>query len=448
MAQAVVHLLEVVEVHHQQRHRRAVALGTRQFIGGQIGEAAAVERTGQRIGVGQAFQPGLGFLAAGDVHAQAGHTQRLAVGRAFHHPAAGLHPHPVALPVANAELGLEGAGAAQQVGLPGQDAGRCIVGVHQRVPRGQGVGHLVGPVAQHRVPVAVDRAHAAGAQVGVPEHQVGVHHRQVHQRGQLLLALLVAQFVGHVGQHRQVHARQHAGHGGVLRVDHAAVDPAQAHPAAGMATRLELGPGRCGVDAVGHHHLGHGQAHQLVVAVAQQPAGSGVGIQVVPVVRRQQDGIERMLEDGRQPRLGARQGLLGPQALGDVAPADHHRRAAVGQTQRRDMALEHPAIAQRQRIEDLGVVGRRHPGQRVQVGLRVLHLLGGEAPHLQRIPARQHVGRKPPQLQKAGVVGQDAAVGRHHHQPVGGRFEGGTHHRIVGQRVHAVGWRGGGVSHV
>ena len=43
-----------------------------------------------------------------------------------------------------------------------------------------------------------------GAQIGIPEHQVGVHHRQVHQGHELLLALLVAQSRVEAGIHSTV----------------------------------------------------------------------------------------------------------------------------------------------------------------------------------------------------------------------------------------------------
>ena len=72
MAPGVVQLLEVVEVHHQQRQRRAVAGRELNLALNHLLEGSAVVQTGQGIEARLLMQAALGL---GDIHADKGEAE-------------------------------------------------------------------------------------------------------------------------------------------------------------------------------------------------------------------------------------------------------------------------------------------------------------------------------------------------------------------------------------
>jgi hypothetical protein len=101
MAEGVVHLLQVVQVQHQQRARVPVAAHQLDLQRQRLQEAPAVEQAGQRVVFGQELELALERLALGDVGQHALVVGPLARGRAQdalvahpQHPAV-LGDHPV-----------------------------------------------------------------------------------------------------------------------------------------------------------------------------------------------------------------------------------------------------------------------------------------------------------------------------------------------------------------
>ena len=66
MTAPVVDLLEVVEVDHHHRQRRAIAARPDQLAFDQLHEVAAIVQPGQHVGLGQMLEPGLAIAQQGD----------------------------------------------------------------------------------------------------------------------------------------------------------------------------------------------------------------------------------------------------------------------------------------------------------------------------------------------------------------------------------------------
>ena len=152
VAERVVDRLEVVEVEHDRRALRAVALDVGDVALELALERAAVEQAGQRVVVGHVAQLGLVAAALGDVLHLREEVERLAVGVA-HQRRVDRHPHRAAggvqvaaLGAVAGELALEHRPARLPVGLE-------VVGVGDRGDRQplELRGRVAGDLAQRAV---------------------------------------------------------------------------------------------------------------------------------------------------------------------------------------------------------------------------------------------------------------------------------------------------------
>jgi hypothetical protein len=172
---------------------------------------------------------------------------------------------------------------------------------------------------------------------------------------------------------------------------------------------------------------------RLVVRQPQHPAPRPVQVERPPRDVAGADEVGRRLDDRDEPRRG----LLGVGALADVAEAPDAADHLARQPLRLRVALEHPAVAEVQRVQALGLglrVERPHP---VDERLRVLQLLDHvrERPLLAR---GQQLARHAPHRAELLVEAHHAAGEVGHHDAVGGRLEGRLDQR---QRVLALGLR-------
>ena len=145
VAEAVVDLLEAVEIEHEQRALGAVAAAARDVLGQRAVDAAAVEQARERVVVGEVAQLVLEAAALGDVLDLDEHVGRRAVVVA-HDRGAQRDPDRVAVGVDDAQLGGHAVVGEQRGEGLGGDV--LVVGMQQLLVA-QG-GELVGRAAGDR----------------------------------------------------------------------------------------------------------------------------------------------------------------------------------------------------------------------------------------------------------------------------------------------------------
>ena len=118
VAQGVVHLFEVVQVHEQHRELFAVAPVALDFLFDAVAQHAPVGQAGERVKVGVLADLRLGLLAGGDVGVGAQHAQGFAVGVPADHHAPGHDPFPAAVFAAHPVLVVVSGREAVKVRLP------------------------------------------------------------------------------------------------------------------------------------------------------------------------------------------------------------------------------------------------------------------------------------------------------------------------------------------
>ncbi len=115
----------------------------------------------------------IGLLAGGDIQVRAGHAQRPALRRALDHGAARGDPDPVALAVAQAEIGFIDASRFSEARDEAFDDRLDVVRMQHRLPAVDGdEPELLQTVAEHAGPAVVDMDHA-GLDVPFPRADAG-----------------------------------------------------------------------------------------------------------------------------------------------------------------------------------------------------------------------------------------------------------------------------------
>ena len=219
VAELVVHMLEVVQVHKAQRHLVPTALGRAQGNLATVFEQHAVGQAGQRIVQGHMGDMALHQVALGNVPQHAAHTAYRARTQLTHHKAV-FHPHIFGIGAAQTDAALE-AGF-----LAGKKLGKVLLEV----------GHVVRveTLKQHAAVAALGAGQArparAGAQVApvLPDlHHAFFKNVQRLQVGKVLLVVhahavhQVAAGLGHLTDFVRVALRgverlAHGIHHGVL----------------------------------------------------------------------------------------------------------------------------------------------------------------------------------------------------------------------------------------
>jgi hypothetical protein len=150
VAEAVVDLLELVEVEEQQRAAvLRLAAGTPQRLLDAVNEQRPVGQPGEGVVQRLVLQPLLLDVAVGRVRQGAGHADRRAVDVARGH-ALGHHPAPGPVAVAHAELALQARRLARQVGLDLVAQPHHVVGGDEREPLvGRDLAPLLGQPEDH-----------------------------------------------------------------------------------------------------------------------------------------------------------------------------------------------------------------------------------------------------------------------------------------------------------
>ena len=99
-----------------------------------------------------------------------------------------------------------------------------------------------------------------------------------------------------VAQDREMPTGQHVGDGAEADRHRTAVLAPQLDLAREAALGAELRPALLPLGDVGDE-VGDAQPEQLLAAVAEQPTGGGIGVDIPPIVIDDDDGIERVVED-------------------------------------------------------------------------------------------------------------------------------------------------------
>jgi len=180
VAEGVVDVLELVEVHVEQGAFVAVAAGQRHVPLELLLEAAPVEQAGEGVVIGEEGEPLLGALALGDVEPQAP-EQVASLGVAL---GGDDVAHPDAAPVRAQHAVVQGGHAAEGRQAPQALAHparvlRMDVAVHEvrRQP-------CLGVHPEQAAHVAADVAHAQGVGIGLPQHRPdALQHRRPARRG-------------------------------------------------------------------------------------------------------------------------------------------------------------------------------------------------------------------------------------------------------------------------
>ena len=177
VAEAVVDVLEAIEIDEQHRQRGAAVAGLLDGLGGLLAQQHAVGQAGQQVVVGQQLDALIGFALAGDVTEQDHEARRQAVAAVQFNQH--LHPHAQAGLAVKAQVQLFGQAATSDTQQRGFEVRARIFGVQrQRLVQGdrllaQAVDAiaLLGPL---HVPGAdLDLAAADAAQRGDTVQQFG-----------------------------------------------------------------------------------------------------------------------------------------------------------------------------------------------------------------------------------------------------------------------------------
>jgi len=220
VAERVVDRLEVVEVEHDRRAARPVALDVGDVALELALERAPVEQSGERVVVGQVAQLRLVAAALGHVLHLAEEVQRLAV-RAAHERARQRRPHRLAVGVQVALLGAVG------LGLAGDHRGhRVPVGVAVvRVGERRDVAPLQRPA---RVPEQARERAVDALEVPVGRGDGHADRRLLEGRAEARLRLLDRGLRGHaLGDVAHGRVGLHRAAGGVAQDTDPGLDP---HP--------------------------------------------------------------------------------------------------------------------------------------------------------------------------------------------------------------------------
>ncbi|HEX7436379.1 MAG TPA: hypothetical protein VF308_06725 [Caldimonas sp.] len=189
VAVAVVVVLEMVDVDHQQRHGLALARGARPLGVQRLVEEAPVADLCQpvdgrelRQALVEALQFELDALAFGDVHVRAHHAQRPAVGCALDDLAAAQQPGPVAGLLADPEFRLVGHALLLEMGLQRHCDALGVLRVKQGPPSRTLVADLSTVVAELEAGQLVLVEPVAG-DVPIPEAELGATQREFEPLG-------------------------------------------------------------------------------------------------------------------------------------------------------------------------------------------------------------------------------------------------------------------------
>ena len=372
VAQRVVDALEVVDVHHHQRHLQPVAPAARHLRLRVVQEAAPVGRAGQRIGRRQPLQLKLQPLAVGEVDQRAEH-RGLAVVHDRHHRQ--QHPQLAAVGRQQADLLALQTAFLLELELHALAIARVAVEADRRladelIQRASGdQGRRAIRIDDQRIALARHHhrdwrvvQHGAQALLAVGELPGALRHAAL-QAGVELLQLRhqsrVVHRVHHVGaeQLQEAHPRlgEHAGRGRVLQVE--------------RTHRLPL------LEQRQRQHRARRRRMALEVVLHRRQAPRVDDQLASPVAKHPSHERQRQLRAGafqRQLFQQVQPGLLAQGRLGLQHPSRRARRAA-GQHDRRALRagvlgddLQQPT--QQTRQVRLAADGLHRLGQRAEVG--------------------------------------------------------------------------------